>query len=268
MKLTCYHSFDFLLIFILGVNLLLVPAGYCDSQKAKPKQFTYLIVKEFPHDPQAFTQGLAWDKGNVYEGTGLYGKSSLRRVDLQTGKIELQRDYDKQIFAEGITIYKDKIYQLRWKKNRIFQYEKQDFSLVRSSEIPCQGWGITHDNEQLIVSNGTAKLYFLDPKTLVEIRRIFVHDHQGLVSHLNELEYIDGKIYANIWMKDKIAIIDPKDGVVTCYLGLSGLSSNMKSEKKPDVLNGIMYDPEGDRLFVTGKFWPSLFEIKIVPVTR
>lgn len=268
MKLICFRSFGTFLSVILGVNFLLGPAGYCNTQITKPKQFTYLIVNEFPHDPQAFTQGLAWDKGNVYEGTGLYGQSSLRRVNLQTGKVELQRDYDKQIFAEGITIYDDKIYQLTWENNRIFQYDKQDFSLIRSWNFPYQGWGITHDNEQLIVSDGTAKLYFLDPQTLVEIRRIFVHDHQGLVSRLNELEYINGKIYANIWKKDRISIIDPEDGVVECYLDLSGLSSHMRNEKETDVLNGIMYDPEGDRLFVTGKFWPSLFEIKTVPLAR
>ena len=266
MKQICYFHIAAVLTLILGVNPLLVPAAYCNSQISKPKQLTYSIVQEFPHDPEAFTQGLAWDKGNVYEATGLYGQSSLRRVELHTGKVELKHDYDRQIFAEGITIFEDKIYQLTWKNKRIFQYDKNDFSLIRSYEFPYQGWGITHDNEQLIVSDGTAKLYFLDPNTLSEKGRIFVHDDQGQVSRLNELEYVDGKIYANIWKTDRIAIISPKDGVVTSYLDLSGLSTYMKSENKPDVLNGIMYDSVDDRLFVTGKLWPSLFEIKVVPI--
>lgn len=266
MKQICYFHIAAVLTFILGVNPLLVPAAYCNSQISKPKQLTYSIVQEFPHDPEAFTQGLAWDKGNVYEATGLYGQSSLRRVELHTGKVELKHDYDQQIFAEGITIFEDKIYQLTWKNKRVFQYDKNDFTLIRSHEFPYQGWGITHDNEQLIVSDGTAKLYFLDPQTLSEKRRIFVHDDQGQVGRLNELEYVNGKIYANIWKTDRIAIISPKDGVVTSYLDLSGLSTNMKSENKPDVLNGIMYDSLDDRLFVTGKLWPSLFEIKVVPI--
>lgn len=268
MKLSCYCRISTVLIFILGIHILLVPTGYCNSQVTKPKQLTYVIVQEFPHDSKAFTQGLAWDKGNVYEGTGLYGQSSLRRVDLHTGKVYLKRDYDQQFFAEGITIYEDKIYQLTWKNNCVFQYEKNDFSLIQSWKFPYQGWGITHDNEQLIVSDGTANLYFLDPKTLVEKRRILVHDDQGQVSRLNELEYVNGKIYSNIWKTDKIAIINPEDGVVTSYLDLSGLSTTMKSEMKPEVLNGIMYDSVDDRLFVTGKLWPSLFEIKVVPVPQ
>ena len=268
MKLTRCLRTATVLIVMLGVNILLVPAGYCNSQITKPKQFTYSIVQEFPHDPKAFTQGLAWDNGKVYEGTGLYGQSSLRRVDLLTGKVELRRAYDQHLFAEGITIYNNKIYQLTWKNNRVFEYDKHDFSLIRSWKFPYQGWGIAHDGEQLIVSDGTANLYFFDPETLMEKRRIVVHDDQGQVNQLNELEYINGKIWANIWKTDRIAIINPKDGVVTCSLDLSGLTTNMKRETKPGVLNGIMYDPAGDRLFVTGKLWPSLFEIKVFPVPR
>ena len=268
MDQSCSLRSDTLLIFALSISLLLVPAKYCISQISKPKLFGYSIVNEFPHDPQAFTQGLAWDQGRVYEGTGLYGKSSLRRVDLQTGNIELQRDYDAQIFAEGITVFENNIYQLTWENNIIFQYDKEDLSLIRSWKFPYQGWGITHDNKHLIVSDGTATLYFFDPQTLVEIRRISVRDDQGLVNRLNELEYIKGKIYANIWKTDKIAIIAPEDGVVTSYLDLSGLNIYLKKQGKTGVLNGIMYDPAGDRLFVTGKLWPSLFEIKVVPVPQ
>ena len=255
-------------IFIISIHCgttLMIPMGYCNSPIAETNQLTYVIVNEFPHDTEAFTQGLAWDSGNVYEGTGLHGQSSLRRVNLHTGKVEIQRNYDKQIFAEGITIYKDKIYQLSWKNNLIFQYDKHDMSLANSMNFPYQGWGITHNEELLIVSDGTDRLYFLDPNTIAEKHRIYVHDNQGRVDQLNELEYINGMIYANIWNSEKIAIIDPENGFVTSYLDLRGLSSQQKSEKKSGVLNGIMYDPENDRLFVTGKLWSSIFEIKIVP---
>lgn len=267
-KITGYRHIGTILIFVVGVCITLVKAGYCNSQISKPKQLTYFIVQEFPHDPMAFTQGLAWHKGNVYEGTGLYGQSSLRRVDLHTGIVELKREYDQQIFAEGITVYEEKIYQLTWKNNRVFQYDKNDFSLIKSWKFPYQGWGITHDKEELIISDGTATLYFLDPENLAEKRKILVRDDQGQVSRLNELEYVKGKIYANIWKTDLIAIINPTNGIVTGYLDLSGLSATMKSEKEPDVLNGIMYDAVNDRLFVTGKLWPSLFEITVVTAPR
>ncbi len=268
MKLNWFLHSTVVLVFTLGIDLALIPTGYCNSPIPKPEQYTYKIVREFPHDSMAFTQGLSWDRGNVYEGTGLYGHSSLRRADLLTGTVELKLDYDQQVFAEGITIYEDKIYQLTWKNNRIFQYDINDFSLIRSWEFPYEGWGITHDNKYLIISDGTAALYFFDPESLEKIRQIVAHDDQGQVSRLNELEYIDGKVYANIWKTAQIAIIDPIDGVVTGYIDLSDLATNMKSENKPDVLNGIMYDPKGDRLFVTGKLWSSLFEIKQVPVPK
>lgn len=268
MKLPCFFHTTAALIIIFGVYLFIPPSGYSNSNTPKPKEFTYAIVHEFPHDPKAFVQGLAWDDGSVYEGTGRYDQSSLRRVDLNTGEVELKLEYDEQIFAEGITVYKDSIYQLTWKNNLIFQYDKHDISHIKSWRFSRQGWGITHDNEHLIVSDGTDKLFFLAPTTLIEQRRISVHDDQGPVYYLNELEYINGKIYANIWETDRIAIIDPKNGVVTGYLDLSGLASNMKSAKKTDALNGIMYDPESGRLFVTGKLWPSLFEIEVVPVAQ
>lgn len=252
------------LIIVSGVSFFEVSAGHCNPGIIKPELFSYVLVGTFPHDPEAFTQGLAWDNGNVYEGTGLYGQSSLRRVDLQTGKVELRRDYDSHIFAEGITIFNDVIYQLTWKNNIIFKYDKKDFSLIDSWSFPHQGWGVTHDNEHLIVSDGTARLYFLDPTTLLEERRISVHDNHGPVSRLNELEYVNTKIYANIWQTDRIAVISPADGVVTGYLDLSGLSARMKHGPGTGVLNGIMYDPDADRLFVTGKRWPSLFEIKLI----
>jgi len=265
MKIFSHFPVTIILINILNFTPLLMQLGFCNSDITEPKHYTFSIVKEFPHDPKAFTQGLVWDNGNIYEATGLYGQSSLRRVDLHSGKVELKLDYDQKIFAEGITIYKDKIYQLTLENRVIFQYSKHNFTLIRAWDFPYEGWGITHDNKLLIVSDGTEKLYFFDPKTLEEKRRILVHDSRGWVDQLNELEYINGMIYANIWKTDRIAIIDPKNGAIKGYLDLSGLPNHMNSEKNWNVLNGIMYDPLDERLFVTGKLWPSLFEIKILP---
>ena len=203
----------------------------------------------------------------MYEGTGLYGRSSLRLVDLKTGLVNRQRNYKRRYFAEGITVFRDRIYQLTWKNKEIFIFNKDEFSLIRSWPYPREGWGITHNGKELITSDGTAQLYFLDPETLEEKRSIAVRDDQGPVKRLNELEYVQGAIYANVWQTDRIAIIRPEDGMVTGWLDLGGLCKQVRNIWKAgnDVLNGIMYDPADDRLFVTGKLWPSLFEIKVVP---
>ncbi|WP_446008272.1 glutaminyl-peptide cyclotransferase [Candidatus Electrothrix sp.] len=237
------------------------------AQIPQPSQYTYSMVQQYPHDPKAFTQGLAWNAGQVYEGTGLYGRSSLRRVDLKTGLIHRQRKYTRKYFGEGITIFQGKIYQLTWKNNKVFLFDKKDFSLLRTWSYPRQGWGITHNGRELITSDGTAQLYFLDPETLEEQRRILVQDDQGPVARLNELEYVRGAIYANVWKTNQIAIIRPQDGIILAWLDLTRLSQQVQSiwKGKADVLNGIMYDPEDDRLFVTGKLWPALFEIKVAP---
>ena len=249
----------------LFIFLFLGLPGCSTEPLIEPEKFSYRVVSSYPHDPTAFTQGLAWDKGIVYEGTGKRGKSSLRRVDLQTGKIEQKIDHKNHIFAEGITVYQDRIFQLTWKNNSVFVYDKHTFSLIKSWQFPGEGWGITHDNRNLIVSNGTATLYFLDPETLNEKRRISVRDNTGPIESLNELEYIKGTVYANIWKSNRIAIINPKNGIVEGWINLAGLRKQLQYDNQPDVLNGIMHDPEGDRLFVTGKFWPTLFEIKVIP---
>ncbi|MCI5207902.1 MAG: glutaminyl-peptide cyclotransferase [Candidatus Electrothrix sp. ATG2] len=251
-----------LVLFLLGPFLV-----FCKAEVPQPQQFTYTLIRAYPHDPKAFTQGLAWDAGKMYEGLGLYGRSSLRRVDLKTGLVSRQRSYTPRYFAEGITVLGDRIYQLTWKSRRIFLFDKDSFSLIRSWPYPREGWGLTHNGEELIASDGTAQLYFLDPETLKEKRRITVRDDQGPVALLNELEYVQGAIYANVWKTDRIAIICPQDGIVSGWLDLSGLSAQVQSlwKGKTDVLNGIMYDSVNDRLFVTGKLWPALFEIKLVP---
>lgn len=203
----------------------------------------------------------------MYEGTGLYGRSSLRSLDLKTGAVHRQRRYRRQYFAEGITVFRDRIYQLTWKNRQVFLLDRERLVVIRSWPYPREGWGITHNGKELIVSDGSASLYFLDPETLQEKRQILVHDDQGKVTRLNELEYVRGAIYANVWQTDRIAIIHPEDGRVTGWLDLSELSAQVQSiwKGKTDVLNGIMYDPVNDRLVVTGKLWPWLFEIRVVP---
>ncbi|MCW5200208.1 glutaminyl-peptide cyclotransferase, partial [Desulfobulbus sp. F4] len=173
-----------------------------------------------------------------------------------------QRDCGKQFFAEGITVFGSSIYQLTWKNGVIFQYDKTDFSLRTTFAWPHDGWGLTHDGSSLIVSDGTANLYFLDPDSMAERRRIIAHDDGQEVTQLNELEYVSGSIYANIWHEQRIAVISPEDGVVTAWIDLSAICARMNNGPEA-VLNGIMYDPAGDRLFVTGKLWPSLFEIRM-----
>ncbi len=229
-----------------------------------PKKFSAVVVRTYPHDPQAFTQGLAWDNGLVFEGTGKEGNSSLRLVELQSGAIQRQVTHEEHIFAEGITVFHNKIFQLTWKNNILFIYDTDDFSLRETREYPGEGWGITHDGHSLIVSDGSATLYFLDPDTLARQRKITVHDHLFHVNDLNELEYIHGKIWANVWQADRIAIINPDNGVVEGWLDLAGLRESIRHHGPLDVLNGILYDPHDDRVFVTGKFWPTLFEIRLL----
>ncbi len=233
------------------------------KSETEPKQLSYNVVNIFPHDPSAFTQGLVWDDGTVYEGTGIYGASSLRLVNYKTGKIEKSINYPLDIFAEGVTVFQDKIYQLTWQNNMVFVYDKYDFSLLRTHNYHREGWGLTHDDHHLIASDGSAMLYFLDPETLIEKKQITVRDNQGPVINLNELEYIKGKVFANILGSDRIAVINPESGIVESWIDLSGLRKLMTEQHDARDLNGIMYDAENDRLFVTGKLWPKLFEISL-----
>jgi len=227
--------------------------------------FYYEIIDVFPHDPQAFTQGLVWEDGLLYEGTGLYGASSLRKVELETGEILQQYRLPDIYFGEGITIFEDRIYQLTWKEQIGFIYDTDSFQLLKTYSYPHEGWGITHDEEYLIISDGSPVLHFVDPLTLKEIKQVKVHDQQTLVYRINELEYIKGKIFANIWQTDLIAIISPESGEVFAWVDLSDILENVhiKANQPIDVLNGIAYDSLNERLFVTGKWWPVVFQIKI-----
>ena len=230
--------------------------------------YTYEVVATYPHDPQAFTQGLIFVDGTLYEGTGRYAQSTLRKVDLTTGEILQIHHLPSNLFGEGITLFENKIIQLTWKAGQGFVYDAQTFELIREFYYPTEGWGITHDSQRLIMSDGTATLYFWDSETFEEIGRITVFDETGPVTLLNELEYIDGQIFANIWKTDRIAKIDPQTGQVTGWIVFTGLLSPEELVTPADmqngiaVLNGIAYDEMNDRLFVTGKLWPKLFEVK------
>jgi glutamine cyclotransferase len=225
--------------------------------------YTYEVINTYPHDVNAFTQGLVWDGDILYEGTGLNGRSSLRRVDLESGQVLQQLDLPTEYFGEGITVWGEQIVQLTWQSQRGFVYNKETFEQLAEFTYPTQGWGITHDSRRLIMSDGSATIYFWDPNTFTAVDTINVYDLDGPVASLNELEYINGEIWANIWQTDRIARIDPVTGQVLAWVDLSGLLTPAE-RAQADVLNGIAYKPDEDRLFVTGKLWPKLFEIRLV----
>jgi len=226
--------------------------------------YTYKVVNTYPHDRSAFTEGLVFKDGVLYEGTGLHGYSTLRRVELETGEILQICELPPQFFGEGVTIYGNKIIQLTWQSHIGFVYDKYSFKLLQEFNYPDEGWGITHDGKYLIMSDGTATLHFLDPETFEEIGQIEVYANDIPVTRINELEYIQGEIYANIWQTELIARIDPLTGQVVGWIDLRGILSPEDYSETVDVLNGIAYDVKNDRLFVTGKFWPKLFEIELI----
>ncbi len=227
--------------------------------------YSYNIVNTYPHDPDAFTQGLVFDAGVLYEGTGLYGRSSLRKVELETGDILQIRELSDQLFGEGTTICGDRIVQLTWQSHIGFVYDRDSFELLQEFSYSTEGWGITYDGKRLIMSDGTSTLHFLDPQTFEETGHVEVFDNDGPVIRLNELEYVQGEIYANIWQTDRIARIAPETGRVVGWIDLSGLLTEEDLSEPVDVLNGIAYDAQSDRLFVTGKLWPTLFQIEVIP---
>jgi glutamine cyclotransferase len=224
----------------------------------------YRIVHTYPHDPEAFTQGLIFVNGQLYESTGLNGRSSLRMDDLETGKVLQRQDVPAQFFAEGLTNWGSTLVQLTWKAHIAFVYDRFSFRQLRTFSYDGEGWGLTQDGKNLILSDGSADLRFLNPETFAVVRRITVTDHGAPVKEINELEYIHGQIYANIWYSNKIARISPQTGKVLGWIDLSGLVASVVPQDQNAVLNGIAYDAQHDRLFVTGKLWPKLFEIKVV----
>jgi len=225
--------------------------------------YGYQIVRVYPHDPKAFTQGLQFVDGVFYEGTGQVGQSSIRRVEVETGKVLQQRDVPPPHFGEGITVWKNDLLELTWQTHVAFVYDRKTFEPKKKFSYPGEGWGLTHDGTNLIMSDGTSDLRVLDPVTFVEKRRIKVTAAGTPLRELNEVEFVKGEIFANIWMTDYIARIAPDSGKVVGYIDLRGLLTTAE-RARTDVLNGIAYDVKGDRLFVTGKWWPKLFEIKVV----
>jgi glutamine cyclotransferase len=225
----------------------------------------YRVVHVFPHDSQAFTQGLVYLDGVFYEGTGLNGRSTIRKVKIETGQVMQIQKLDSQYFGEGIAIVNDTLFQLTWQSGVAFLYDRATFTRTGTFSYTGEGWGLTHDGRQLIMSDGTATLRFIDPASHKEISRLAVRDGGKPVLNLNELEYIKGEIFANVWETDRIARISPKTGEVTGWIDLKGLLTPGEQARGTDVLNGIAYDAAGDRLFVTGKLWPKVFEIRIVP---
>ncbi|MBI5607078.1 MAG: glutaminyl-peptide cyclotransferase [Deltaproteobacteria bacterium] len=255
----------FCLLLLGGIFLFL----FAVDQKAnglgnKTPVYSYQVVRVFPHDPKAFTQGLVYDQGFLYEGTGLIGKSSWRKVELETGKVVGLVKLPDRLFGEGVTLWEDKIIQLTWQSKIGLVYDRQTLRLLKKFYYPTEGWGLTQDGQHLIMSDGTAFLYFLDPQTFKEVRRIQARDEGIPIGFLNELEYIKGEIYANVYGTDRIVRIAPESGQVTGWIDLSGILPEKDRRPGVDVLNGIAYDVQKDRLFVTGKLWPKLFEIRLI----
>jgi glutamine cyclotransferase len=249
--------------FLSGVTAILLNSDQTANQPAEQAvNYTYSIVKTYPHDTWAYTQGLIFINGVLYESTGEYGTSSLRRVDLETGGVLQEYRLSSDYFAEGLTAVGDSLIQLTWLDNVGFVYDTDTFSLKRNFTYPTQGWGLTYDGSSLIMSDGSSKLIFLDPQTFQVTREVNVVDQNQPVANLNELEYINGDVYANIYLTTKIAIINPQTGQVKGWIDLAGIYQPTGFNS---VLNGIAYDLQTNRLFVTGKNWPNLYEITIAP---
>ena len=248
---------------LLGVSI----SGPSGRNHSAP-QYGYKIVKVYPHDPAAFTQGLEFRDGFLYEGTGLYGRSTLRKEDLQTGKILQQIALPPRYFGEGITVLGQRIFQLTWKAHTGFEYDGNTFQRLKEFGYPGEGWGLANDGREIYMSDGTPQIRCLDAAGFRELRRITVHDGDDGIENLNELEWVRGELYANVWGTNRIARISPSDGAVTGWIDLPGLLTQQELEAGADVLNGIAYDAVADRLFVTGKLWPKLFQIRLIRKTN
>lgn len=248
-------------------STVVLPAAVPASGSSAPV-FTYEVVDVFPHDPDAFTQGLILKDGYFYESTGLYGASTVRKVEVGTGAVLLQYDLPASVFGEGLTALGDTLYQLTFQNQEGYAYLEQDssFQLVETFDHPWSGWGLTHDGSSLIVTDGSSTVRYLDPTTKELLREFVVRDDGVPINRLNELEYIDGRIFANIWLTERIAIFDADTGVVEAWLDLGGLADSVSFDPGVDVLNGIAWNPETNHLYVTGKWWPKLFEIEMPPL--
>jgi glutamine cyclotransferase len=261
-------------LWLVLLFLLTVCRPFLTGQTSLPappnrrQEYTFSIVQVFPHDTSAYTQGLAYRDGFLYEGTGLNGRSSLRKVRLESGEVIQHVDLGSEFFGEGITLVKDKILQLTWKSEVGFVYNLTNFQLVRRFSYSGEGWGLAASDREIFMSDGTSAIRVLDPVTLKEKRRFRVHDGPTPVDQLNELEFVEGQVFANVWHTSRIARISPQTGDVVGWIDLTGLLSPIYHLEPEAVLNGIAYDSIHKRLFVTGKLWPSVFEIRLSPKHR
>jgi glutamine cyclotransferase len=274
------HQKTFLILagLILCIGLILALVFYCDRDMDSPErvvssipltlepEMTYEVITSYPHDPSAFTQGLVYWEGYFYESTGLYGESSLRKVAIETGEVLQKTDLPQAYFGEGLTLWQDQLIQLTWREGTGFIYNLEYFTLIEDFTYPTEGWGLTHDGTHLIMSDGSPTLFYLDPETFQVVNRVNVFYQGQNISRINELEYIRGEIFANIWQTDDIIRIDPHTGEVMGWIDLGGLLPNAERTPATDVLNGIAYDPENDRLFITGKRWPKVYEVRLLPI--
>jgi glutaminyl-peptide cyclotransferase len=252
----------FVIVAILVGTLAWVSLINLGQNSNGPTRYTYQIVKTYPHDTSAFTEGLVFSRGVFYESTGRYGASTVREVNFEDGVVQKEVTLPSQYFGEGLAIVNDSLVQLTWENEIGFIYDKQTFNLQGNFSYSTEGWGLTFNGTDLVMSDGTANLYFLDPTTFQRIGEVSVHDGNNSITNINELEYINGDIYANIWLQQKIAIINPQTGMVKGWIDLTGI---YQSNNPDDVLNGIAYDSQTKSLFVTGKEWPNLYQISITP---
>lgn len=251
------------LVIIFGsVMALAIEAQF---RRNEVKTITAKVLAEFPHDPAAFTQGFVVVDGQMYEGTGKKRESTLRKVDLKTGRVELFVPLEPDLFGEGITVLGDRIYQVTWQNRIGLVYDLKTLKLTRTFRYSGEGWGLTHDGKRLILSDGTSLLRFLDPQTFEVVKRLRVTSSNGPVDKLNELEFVNGEIFANIWYQDRIARISAETGEVLGWIDLSAVYPARHRATKEDVLNGIAYDESSGRMFITGKNWPKVYEIELPP---
>jgi glutamine cyclotransferase len=265
MELTLSRRRRAILFLLFVLAQLLLGQSSRPIHQTHPPEYTFKVVQAFPHDTTAFTQGLAFRDGFLYESTGLKGRSSLRKVRLETGEVVQRVDLAPDFFGEGITLLKNEVVQLTWLSHRGFVYNVSDFRLLRRFSYSGEGWGLATNGREIFMSDGTPAIRVLDADTLEQKRRFTVQDGDTPIDQLNELEFVDGEIFANVWKTDRIARISPQSGRVVGWIDLKGLLSPIYDLESGAVLNGIAYDSSRKRLFVTGKLWPSIFEIRLVP---
>lgn len=253
-----------IVVIVGGVLAVALNGGQTGNRPAgQAVNYTYSVVKTYPHDTAAYTEGLIYSNGSLYESTGEYGTSSLRRVDLETGRVLQEYNLPSDYYGEGLTIVDGKLIQLTWLEHVGFIYDANTFALIRNFSVTSQGWGLTYDGANLILSDGSSALTFLNPQTYQVTGQVNVKDGNQSINNINELEYVNGDVYANIWMTNRIAIINPQTGQVKGWIDLTGIYQPTGFNS---VLNGIAYDQQTNRLFVTGKNWPNLYEITIKPI--